>query len=466
MRFFSKKNLRALALVVLIALFLGVIAFAFPARALELNYPFIPGFGDLDVIAQGNKTLTITQVVRLIYAATLWLSGLIAFGATLYAGFVFATSVENPAKRREAQERLAGVAFGILLLASSFLILRTINPELTTLRTSGFAICTDQGGFIECPKLAFQLLPSSPVVGKAPPPVAVYLAKNLFPGPPLDFTPENVLKITNDIDLDSTWDNKGQYIRMEGNGSVTLYDAHNYGTSPPWLRLAHHPSIGYTCVDGQYTSGEKIDSVEEITSCTNFFNNNQLPTLAGNFINLGQFCIDSPSCPPVGGDRFEDNISSIHFHRGEDAPSGCPVRGCTITRTFRAHLDAGDCGPNATEARGYPQGDPNYLGCGVDVVSSEGNAGGVYATMTGTVVTGYNEYAGYYAFIQNGDGTVRVKYIHLTPALEITNGPVSWGQLIGYQDTSGVAFGSHVHYAVHVDGKGVDPATYGLTPVQ
>jgi hypothetical protein len=61
------------------------------------------------------------------------LVGIIAFAVLLYAGFLYLTSAGNPEERKKAKERIKSVIFGVSILLLSYLILTTINPELTTI---------------------------------------------------------------------------------------------------------------------------------------------------------------------------------------------------------------------------------------------------------------------------------------------------------------------------------------------
>lgn len=429
---------------------------AFPAFALELQYPNIPGFGDLDMLVKSGAPLSFPQIIQFIYALALWLAGLIALVALIYAGIIFAVASGNPAKRREAQQRLAGIALGLMILFSAFLILRTINPDLTRISARTFAICKP-AGTVECSAPFFPPLePPPPDIPSKTPPFKLFLAKNLAVGPPLFFNPSDILEVSADQNLPADWDNKAHYIRMQGNGKATFLDASDYlKDPPPWLELAHHESLGYTCVSGTFKSDASID----IVPCTSFFNDtaNQVVTLDGTFVDLGKFCIDD-SCPILGGDRFEDNISSISFKEaGSGLPSGCPVKGCRMLSTFAQHLATRCGGPS----------DPRLINCGVDVQSSEGEGGEVYATLAGEVRIWNLGMGGIGLDIYNNDRTVSVYYSHLLDVVVSTGSKVSVGQLVGHQDRTGNAKtlpieASHVHYSVIVDGVGVDPELFSL----
>jgi len=77
---------------------------------------------------------TLTQMVRYFYEWAIVLGGLAAFIMLLVAGFQYLTSTGDPAKTKEARERIGSAIGGLALLLSSFLVLNILNPEFTTLR--------------------------------------------------------------------------------------------------------------------------------------------------------------------------------------------------------------------------------------------------------------------------------------------------------------------------------------------
>ncbi|HBK72340.1 MAG TPA: hypothetical protein DDZ39_11920, partial [Flavobacteriaceae bacterium] len=85
----------------------------------------------------------ITYLIAYLYEWGIALGGLAAFVALLIAGFVYMTSVGDPTKMKEAMDRIKSALLGLIFLLSSYLILNTINPELTTLRPIDFIIDPD-----------------------------------------------------------------------------------------------------------------------------------------------------------------------------------------------------------------------------------------------------------------------------------------------------------------------------------
>jgi len=88
----------------------------------------------------GCSSLTI--MVKYFYEWGISLGGLAAFVSLVIAGFLYLTSAGNPAKMQEAKNRVFGAFGGLALLLGSWLLLNTINPQLTTLQTIPFELAT------------------------------------------------------------------------------------------------------------------------------------------------------------------------------------------------------------------------------------------------------------------------------------------------------------------------------------
>ena len=67
------------------------------------------------------------------YQFALMIGGVLAFGAIVYGGVLYAASAGNPSKQSEGKEWMKSALLGILLLAGAYLILYTINPNLVNL---------------------------------------------------------------------------------------------------------------------------------------------------------------------------------------------------------------------------------------------------------------------------------------------------------------------------------------------
>ncbi len=127
MKFIQNKKL------ILLLIFLGIFIFsslvlAAEERKLLVDWPTLPGGIQLTVDSD------VTELVAYFYQWGIALGGLVAFIALIIAGFHYLTSVGDPTKMKEATDRIKSVFLGLALLLGSFLILHTINPELTVLR--------------------------------------------------------------------------------------------------------------------------------------------------------------------------------------------------------------------------------------------------------------------------------------------------------------------------------------------
>ncbi|MCX6764625.1 MAG: pilin [Candidatus Nealsonbacteria bacterium] len=126
MKNFLKKNKKILLISFLVAIILSG-AFFETTQALETDWPEAPG----------GKTLTTTSnlvdFTEYVYRWAILLGGLAAFFALIFGGFKYLTSVGDPIKMKEGQDRIRDALIGLVLLLSSFIILNTLNPELTTI---------------------------------------------------------------------------------------------------------------------------------------------------------------------------------------------------------------------------------------------------------------------------------------------------------------------------------------------
>lgn len=111
-------------------------------RIPEINYPSLPFPGVeppqsfIEKITKGEipEEMAFSLYVKYFYHLILTISGLVAFGIIFYGGFRYLISVREPAKMLAARETISGGIYGLLLLLSSYLILVTINPQLTIFR--------------------------------------------------------------------------------------------------------------------------------------------------------------------------------------------------------------------------------------------------------------------------------------------------------------------------------------------
>lgn len=114
--------------VILLIIILAIFIVFSDVLALEVTWPPSP---------LGTKLTdesTLTELVKYLYEWGIGLGGLAAFIALIMAGFQYLTSMGEPARLADAKDRIRSAFFGLILLLGSWLILNTINPQLTTLQ--------------------------------------------------------------------------------------------------------------------------------------------------------------------------------------------------------------------------------------------------------------------------------------------------------------------------------------------
>ncbi len=96
--------------------------------ALELNWPVSP---------QGTfltDSTDLTGFIQYFYEWGIALGAVAVFYSLVMGGFKYLTSTGSPDKMKDAKDQIVSAFSGFLLLLSSFLILNTINPDLTNLK--------------------------------------------------------------------------------------------------------------------------------------------------------------------------------------------------------------------------------------------------------------------------------------------------------------------------------------------
>jgi len=117
---------------------LGIFAFgSVSLAALNVDWPKSPMGTELK-----EGSLTITTLIKYLYEWGIGIAGFAVFIVLVFAGVEYLTSVGNASKMKDAMDRIKSAAFGLVLLLASVLILNTINPQLTVLKTPTFGIVT------------------------------------------------------------------------------------------------------------------------------------------------------------------------------------------------------------------------------------------------------------------------------------------------------------------------------------
>jgi len=120
--------------ILLVLIFLTFLLGAGSASALEVNYPKIPG---LETPQEFLETAAPNEIVPLYvkYFSGLlfWVSGVLAFGMLIYAGFLYLTAGGKPEKIIEARSRVIGVLVGLAVLLGSIVFLELLDPDFVDL---------------------------------------------------------------------------------------------------------------------------------------------------------------------------------------------------------------------------------------------------------------------------------------------------------------------------------------------
>ena len=100
-------------------------SFSVVEGGLEIGYPTVPG-----AETPGEKT-KLPEYIKYIFNFSVIIAGILAFAVIVYGGIVYLISAGDPTKIGDAKSRMFGGIAGLVLLLMTYLILTTINPELT-----------------------------------------------------------------------------------------------------------------------------------------------------------------------------------------------------------------------------------------------------------------------------------------------------------------------------------------------
>mgnify|MGYP001059218864 CR=1 FL=1 len=126
-------------LVVFLTLFISLISFhQVLAREFEVGWPDLPWMDSPITVAGRGEEVTLAYFISYIFNFALMTVGVVALLMLVVNAIRYMTSTVAPAKRAEAIEGMRNIGYGLLILLASFIILNTINPELTALATRGY----------------------------------------------------------------------------------------------------------------------------------------------------------------------------------------------------------------------------------------------------------------------------------------------------------------------------------------
>ncbi len=136
---FNKKYL--LVLLTMIGCFAF---FALAFAALQTAWP------DSPMKTKVDKTTNLGQFIKYLYEWGIALGGVATFIAFVIAGFQYITSIGNPTTMKDAIDRIKSAMFGLVLLLSAYVLLNTINPELTSFHLDPFNPVVTDDYFQSC----------------------------------------------------------------------------------------------------------------------------------------------------------------------------------------------------------------------------------------------------------------------------------------------------------------------------
>jgi len=121
------KNSKAklLVLFLLLFLFLGA-SFILAQKPLEVAYPELPG-----IKTPATTKEALPDYIRYIFHLGLFLAGLLAFGSFVYGGFRYLASGGSSSAQKDAASQITSGLLGLAILLFAFVVLNTINPQLT-----------------------------------------------------------------------------------------------------------------------------------------------------------------------------------------------------------------------------------------------------------------------------------------------------------------------------------------------
>ncbi len=119
--------------ILLVAVFISFLLGGFclaQGRTLEIDYPQL---GVQDVQQPTTTKAFLPAYIEYIFTWGIIIAGLLAFFALVFGGILYMTSGGNPSKISDAREQIIAGFLGLIILLSSFLILKTIDPQLVIL---------------------------------------------------------------------------------------------------------------------------------------------------------------------------------------------------------------------------------------------------------------------------------------------------------------------------------------------
>ena len=126
-----KKKIKLLLFLLLLFFLLGA-DFVF---ALEITYPRVPGAAPpQDFLTTAPPEDVLSLYAKYLVNLCIWAGGILALAGLIYGGILYLISTGKPDRMVLAKSQISAAFFGLLLLLSSFLILKTLSPQFINLK--------------------------------------------------------------------------------------------------------------------------------------------------------------------------------------------------------------------------------------------------------------------------------------------------------------------------------------------
>jgi len=128
---------KLLLTILLLCLFFTLAGFVQAEKTTIVDYPDLDGAKKPGEAGPGEA---LPQLIKYIFIFSLSIVGVIGLAAIIIGAFGYLTAVGNPQKAADAKDKILSALLGIILLLGSFLLLRTINPDLLKLGVEAPAV--------------------------------------------------------------------------------------------------------------------------------------------------------------------------------------------------------------------------------------------------------------------------------------------------------------------------------------
>lgn len=106
-----------------------------PPQIVNVNFP-CPDSGFSLGSCPPSANASIPDYINNLYKFAVGIAGLLALGMIVGGGVYYTVSAGSSDKQREAKDMITSAVWGVVLLLGSYLILNTINPQITSLSLS------------------------------------------------------------------------------------------------------------------------------------------------------------------------------------------------------------------------------------------------------------------------------------------------------------------------------------------